>query len=433
MPTPRDVLRLVTCGSVDDGKSTLIGRLLLDTRSIVSDQVDAAERASAARGDERLDLALFTDGLRAEREQGITIDIAYRHFSTPRRRFIIADAPGHAQYTRNMATGASTADVAVILVDVRHGVVEQTSRHAAIVALLGVPRIVLCVNKMDLAGFSRAEFERRRDEFLAFALGASPDGGPTIAERCAIECVPVAALEGDNIVGRSPRTPWHGGPSLLEALEAAPAASADPAAPARFPIQWVIRPQRGGGADYRGYAGTLSAGTLAVGDEVLALPSGLRSRITAIHLGERGLASARAPRSVALTLADDLDIGRGETLVGVSGPPPTVAREVAATLLWMSEAPLVTPARLLLKHATRTVPAAVSAVERRLDISTMASAEAAGPLALNEIARVSVRLGEPIVCDPYRACRDTGSFILIDPRTNDTVAAGMIASATPEG
>ncbi|GII76175.1 hypothetical protein Sru01_11570 [Sphaerisporangium rufum] len=412
-------LRFATAGSVDDGKSTLLGRLLYDTKALFEDQLAAVEAVSAARGHAYPDLALVTDGLRAEREQGITIDVAYRYFATPRRRFIIADTPGHVQYTRNMVTGASTADVALILVDARKGLVEQSRRHASLCALLRVPHLVLCVNKMDLVGWSAEVFHRIRAEFAAFA------GGLGVAEPAAI---PISALLGDNITARSASMPWYQGPPLLHHLERVPAAAGPEAAAARFPVQYVIRPRSARHPDYRGYAGQLVSGVLRPGDEVTVLPSGVTSVIAAIETADGPVTEARPPMSVTVRLAGEVDVSRGD-MICLTRRPATVTRNLTATVCWMDETrPLVPGGRYLVKHTTRTARALVDGLSYRLDVNTLARDATAGSLALNEIGEVRLRTTTPLACDTYQADRSTGGLILIDEASNATVAAGMITS-----
>ncbi|TMK41295.1 MAG: sulfate adenylyltransferase subunit CysN [Actinobacteria bacterium] len=414
-----DLLRFTTAGSVDDGKSTLIGRLLFDSQAVFEDQLDHLAQASARRGGNgALDLALLTDGLRAEREQGITIDVAYRYFATPRRRFIIADVPGHKQYTRNMVTGASTADVSVVLVDVRHGVVEQSRRHAYISALLGIPHLVVAVNKMDLVDYDQDAFTRVADEFgeLAAGLGA--------ADVCFI---PISALHGDNVVTRSEHMAWWEGPTLLEQLEGVEVIHDHPEAElARFPVQWVIRPADGAG-DYRGYAGQLASGRLRAGEEILVLPSGQRTRIARIDTYDGPLDEAVAPQSVTLVLEDDLDIARGE-MICTPESPPQVGRELEADVCWMSERPLDPRGRYAIKHNTLSARAAVEEIAHRVDMTSLRQQAAPGALALNDIGRVRLQTSRELAFDPYARNRSTGSFILIDEASNDTVAAGMIAA-----
>jgi sulfate adenylyltransferase large subunit len=392
------MLRVATAGSVDDGKSTLIGRLLHDSKSLMADELGTAA-----------DLARLTDGLRAEREQGITIDVAYRHFATPTRRFVLHDCPGHAQYTRNMATGASTADLALVLVDARRGMTEQSRRHLAIAALLGVPGVTVLVNKMDLAGYAEERFDAVVREVIDWSAQLGLHG---------VAFIPVSALHGDNVVERSEAMPWYAGESLLEHLEAAPAGAVAADGPARLPVQYVIR-----SSGRRWYAGRLAAGTLRIGDEIVVLPSGTRSRIAAF---EDGRETATAPRSVAVALADDLDAGRGE-LLAHAGDAPEPVTELTATVCWLGDEPARPGARYLVKHTTRAVPARLAAIEHRLDVTTLAE-EPAEQLELNAIGRVRLRLGSPLVPDPYDRVRATGAFIVVDEATNDTVGAGMVSA-----
>jgi sulfate adenylyltransferase large subunit len=390
------MLRVATAGSVDDGKSTLIGRLLHDAKALMSDEVGLA------------DLARLTDGLRSEREQGITIDVAYRHFATPTRRFVLHDCPGHAQYTRNMATGASTADLALILVDAQRGLTEQSRRHAAIAALLGVPQVTVCVNKMDLVGYAEERFDAVAREFSELAARLDLHD---------VAFIPISALHGDNVVERSAAMPWYAGEPLLEHLERAPAGPPNGAAPTRLPVQYVIRDNGS-----RWYAGRVTAGTLRVGDEVVVLPSGQRSRVAAF---EDGRDAAGAGRSVAVALSDQVDVGRGDLLARPDEAPGPV-REVAATLCWLGDEPARAGARYLLKHTSRTVPAKLDEIEHALDVETL-DTHGADELELNAIGRVRLRLGSPIAADRYADSRATGAFILIDEATNDTVGAGMVA------
>jgi len=396
------LLRFATAGSVDDGKSTLIGRLLYDSKSLLADQVADAE----------LDLARLTDGLRAEREQGITIDVAYRHFSTPRRRFIIADTPGHAQYTRNMVTGASTADVAVVLVDAREGLLTQSRRHAAIAGLLRIPRIVLAVNKMDLVGYEQDVFRRICAEFRAWA------GRLDVEE---ITCIPMSALVGDNVVDRSAEMDWYRGPTLLEFLETAPVAGGVADGPLRFPVQYVIR-----SGEQRAYAGQIAGGVVRVGDEVVV--GGLTSRVTAIEGPDGPLDAAAAPLSVAVSLEDELDVGRGALICDAAAPARS-ARDLEATVCWMGESAGRAGGRYLLKHTARSERVRLEIVHEALDVATLASAPLGDSIGLNDIARVSIRCAGDLAFDTYADNRTTGAFILIDEATNDTVAAGMIADA----
>ncbi len=425
-----DLLRFTTAGSVDDGKSTLIGRLLYDTKQVFEDQLEHVAAASERRGGEgALDLALLTDGLRAEREQGITIDVAYRYFATTKRRFIIADCPGHQQYTRNMVTGASTADLSVILLDARKGVLEQSKRHAFISALLGIPHLVVAVNKMDLAEHSQARFEELVEEFEGFAhkLGGRAQPG---AKSRDIAYIPISALNGDNVVERSEQMSWYDGPTLLELLEQVEVAYDHPDdTPARLPVQWVIRPSSGPAAgDYRGYAGQLASGALRRGDEVEVLPGGGRTRIAAIDTYDGELEEALAPMSVTLRLQDELDVSRGE-LICRPDQAPTVARELEADVCWMSERPLRAGGRYLVKHTSRNANAVVDGLRDRVDVHTLErTVEPPAQLELNDIGRVRLRTSVPLVFDPYERNRRTGSFILIDESSNETVGAGMITS-----
>jgi sulfate adenylyltransferase large subunit len=436
-----DLLRFTTAGSVDDGKSTLIGRLLYDAKQVFEDQLEHVAQASERRGGEgTLDLALLTDGLRAEREQGITIDVAYRYFATARRRFIIADCPGHQQYTRNMVTGASTADVAVVLIDARRGVLEQSKRHAFISALLGIPHMVVAINKMDLVDYSQARFEELVEEFEGFAAKLSRGPGNLSAgaehssPRPQTSYIPMSALNGDNVVERSERMDWWdedpAHPVLLELLEQVDVAYDHPYdRPARFPVQWVIRPANGSlTGDYRGYAGQLASGALRKGDEVAVLPSGGRTRIAAIDTYDGELEEAMAPMSFALRLEDELDVSRGE-LICHPDEAPTVTRSLEADICWMAEAPMRPGGRYLLKHTSRNVTAVVEEIGKIVDVHTLERAEPPAQLALNDIARVRLRTSAPLVLDPYTSNRRTGSFILIDEATNGTVGAGMIADA----
>jgi bifunctional enzyme CysN/CysC len=414
-----DLLRFTTAGSVDDGKSTLIGRLLYDSKQVFEDQLEHVTEVSRRRGSEEVDLALLVDGLRAEREQGITIDVAYRYFTTPRRRFIIADCPGHQQYTRNMVTGASTADLAVILLDARKGVLEQSKRHAFISALLGIPAIVVAVNKMDLVDYSQERFAEIVSDFAPFLekLG--------VADWLNI---PISALRGDNIVNPSEHTPWYGGPTLLHHLEEVEVSYDHPYdVPARFPVQWVVR-TGGSEGEYRGYAGQLASGALRAGEEVVVLPSGQRTRIAAIDTYEGELDEAIAPLSLTLRLEDDLDVARGELISGLS-EPPLVTRQFEADICWMDSQPLRPGGRYAIKHTTHTATAIVESLIDRVDVETLEREAAPAELELNDIARVSVRTSAPLAIDPYARNRRTGSFVLIDETTDATVGAGMIVSS----
>jgi sulfate adenylyltransferase large subunit len=426
-----DLLRFTTAGSVDDGKSTLIGRLLFDSKQVFEDQLAQVAQASERRGGEgTFDLALLTDGLRAEREQGITIDVAYRYFATARRRFIIADCPGHRQYTRNMVTGASTADVAVVLIDARRGVLEQSKRHAFISALLGIPQMVVAINKMDLVDYSRERYEELVAEFEAFAQKLRGGRNPRKIETTYI---PMSALNGDNVVERSAVMSWYEGPPLLELLEQVEVAYDHPDdKPARFPVQWVVRPQAAAGTseqlDYRGYAGQLASGALRVGDEVTVLPAGGRTRIAAIDTYDGELSEATAPMSLTLRLEDELDVSRGE-LICHPEETPTVARELTADVCWMSEQPLRPGGRYVLKHTARQATAVVEGIEEIVDVHTLERIAPPEQLELNDIARVRLRTNAPLAFDPYGSNRRTGSFILIDEASNGTVAGGMIVAA----
>ena len=411
-----DLLRFATAGSVDDGKSTLIGRLLYDTKSIFSDQLEAVERTSRDRGDEYTNLALLTDGLRAEREQGITIDVAYRYFATPRRKFIIADTPGHIQYTRNMVTGASTADLAIVLVDARKGLLEQSRRHAFLVSLLGVPHIVVAINKMDLVDWDQDVYERLREEFTVFAAKLDVSD---------VTVVPISALNGDNVVTRSDASPWYDGPSLLHHLENVHVASDRNLIDARFPVQYVIRPQSSAYPDYRGYAGTVAGGVLKPGDDVLVLPSGLTTRVAGIDGPHGPVPEAFAPMSVTVRLEDDLDISRGDMICRPNNAP-AATQDVEAMVCWMTDRPIRAGAKLTVKHTTRTARAVVRDLRYRLDVNTLHRDEQATELGLNDIGRIRLRTTQPLFLDEYRRNRTTGGFILIDEATNATAGAGMV-------
>ncbi len=413
------LLRLATAGSVDDGKSTLVGRLLHDSKSVLADQLDAVERVSRDRGLAHADLALLTDGLRAEREQGITIDVAYRYFATADRSFILADCPGHVQYTRNTVTGASTADAVVLLVDARKGVLEQTRRHLAVAALLRVPHVVVAVNKIDLVDFDAAVYERVSADLASVAADLGlPD----------LRTVPVSALEGDNVVDRSARTDWYDGPSLLEVLETLPVAEDPESEAVRFPVQLTLRPQEAARdeahREYRGYAGQIASGVVRVGDEVVVLPSGRRTTVAGIDTANGELTEAFAPMSVALRLADDIDVARGD-LIAAAAQAPEPTRDLVATVCWLSDVPLSRKSRLLLKHTTRTTRAIVSAVDGVLDLDQVQIVPG-DDLALNDIGRLRLRTAEPIVAEPYARHRRTGAFLLIDSQSGQTLAAGMI-------
>jgi bifunctional enzyme CysN/CysC len=412
-----ELLRLATAGAVDDGKSTLIGRLLFDTKSIFEDQLAAVERTSRTRGDDYLDLALLTDGLRAEREQGITIDVAYRYFATPRRKFIIADTPGHVQYTRNMVTGASTANVALILVDARNGLTEQSRRHALIASLLRVPHLVLCVNKMDLVGYDPAVYQRIGDEFRAFAARLEiPD----------LTFIPISALSGENVVTRSERMPWYQGASLLHHLEEIHIASDRNLIDLRLPVQSVIRPMSKSHPDYRACCGQLAAGVLRLGDEVMVLPSGFTSTVSGLEVAGRAVTEVFPPMSVSVQLADKLDVGRGDMICRPRNQP-AVSQDLDAVVCWMAKEPLQAGSTYLLKHTTRTVRAKVRELVYRFDVNGLHREEGAPALGLNDIGRLTLRTTLPLFHDEYRRNRTTGSFILIDESSHATVGAGMIS------
>ncbi len=412
-----DLLRLATAGSVDDGKSTLIGRLLYDSKAIFEDQLAAVEATSAARGDEYTDLALLVDGLRAEREQGITIDVAHRYFTTPRRNFIIADTPGHIQYTRNMVTGASTADLAIVLVDARKGVLEQSRRHTFISSLLRIPHLVVAVNKMDLVDYDRDVFEAVRADLSGFAAKLD------IAD---LTFIPISALNGDNVVERSANMPWYAGSTLLHHLEEVHIASDRNLIDVRFPVQYVIRPQQREMPDYRGYAGTVAGGVLKPGDEVVALPSGFSTHITAIETADGPVPEAYAPMSVTIRLDDEIDISRGDMLCRPANRP-TVGQDIDAMVCWLGDATKLTVGgKYAIKHTTRWARALVTSLDYKLNINTLHRDESAEGLGLNDIGRIRLRTTVPLFFDEYRRNRTTGSFILVDETTHATVAAGMI-------
>ncbi len=410
-----------TAGSVDDGKSTLIGRLLYDSKQIFEDTLEALEHSSRLRGEEGMNLALLTDGLRSEREQGITIDVAYRYFATPTRKFIIADTPGHIQYTRNMVTGASTADLALILVDARNGIVEQSRRHAFLASLLGVPHLVLCVNKMDLVNYDQAVFESLRQEFRDFAAKL---------EVHDLTFIPVSALHGDNVVERSANTSWYEGSSLLHHLEQVHIASDRNLIDCRFPVQYVIRPRDDRFHDYRGYAGQVASGTYKPGDEVVVLPSGFTSRIESIDTADGPVDEAAPPMSVTIRLADDLDVSRGDMICRPNNRPH-VGQDVDAMVCWFSDRAALQPgAKYAIKHTSRWARAMVRDLNYRLDVNTLHRDETATSLGLNDIGRITMRTTLPLFFDEYRRNRATGSFVLVDETTNDTVAGGMILGPT---
>ncbi len=413
-----ELLRLVTCGSVDDGKSTLIGRLLYDTKQVMSDQLEHVEETSERRGDGYVNLALLTDGLRAEREQGITIDVAYRSFVTPTRRFQLADAPGHVQYTRNMVTGASTADVAVVLLDARKGVIEQTQRHTYIASMLGIPHVVFTVNKLDLVDFEEARFRKIERDLVALSGRLGLDDTATI---------PIAALPGDNVVEPSARMPWWTGGTFLERLEAIEIAADRDVAHRRFPVQWVIRPMSDEHHDYRGYAGQVAGGEWRAGDEVVVLPSGRQTTVAAIETHDGDLEVSVPGQSVVVRLTDDVDVSRGDMLCGPADRP-VAARTLEASVCWMSERPVQPGARLAVKHTTRWARAILEEIVSVLDVETL-DHHAADSLGLNDLAHIRLRLAEPLLVDRYAENRTTGAFVLVDEATNETVAAGMVSAA----
>lgn len=411
------LLRLATAGSVDDGKSTLIGRLLYDSKAVMEDQWASVEQTSKDRGHDYTDLALVTDGLRAEREQGITIDVAYRYFATPKRKFIIADTPGHIQYTRNMVTGASTAQLVIVLVDARHGLLEQSRRHAFLASLLGIRHLVLAVNKMDLLGWDQEKFDAIRDEFHAFAARLDVQD---------VTSIPISALHGDNVVTKSDQTPWYEGPSLLSHLEDVYIAGDRNMVDVRFPVQYVIRPHTLEHQDHRSYAGTVASGVMRSGDEVVVLPIGKTTRITAIDGPNGPVAEAFPPMAVSVRLADDIDISRGDTIARTHNQP-RITQEFDATVCWMADNAVLEPGRdYVVKHTTRTVRARIAGLDYRLDVNTLHRDKTATALKLNELGRVSLRTQVPLLLDEYTRNASTGSFILIDPDTNGTVAAGMV-------
>jgi sulfate adenylyltransferase subunit 1 len=418
-----DLLRLATAGSVDDGKSTLVGRLLYDTKSVLADQLEAIERASADRGLSTPDLSLLVDGLRAERDQGITIDVAYRYFATPRRTFVLADTPGHVQYTRNTVTGASTAQLAILLVDARKGVIEQTRRHAAVLALLGVPRLVLAVNKIDLVGYAEPTFALIAKEFTGHVTALGYDEADVLA-------VPVSALLGDNVVTRSANTPWYDGPTLLEHLETVPVEPDPHHLPLRLPVQYVIRPRTAAHPDYRGYAGQIAAGLVRVGEEITVLPAGQRTTVVGIDTADGPISEAGAGASVTLLLADELDVSRGD-LIASAATPPDLADSLTVTVCWLAERPLRAGARVIVKHGTRTELAIVTELLSRFDEQKLSTQDAPESLALNEIGRITLRTANPLAADDYTFSRRTGSLLLIDPAGGVTLGAGLVGGELP--
>ena len=411
-----DLLRLITCGNVDDGKSTLIGRLLYDTKSIFEDQWDAVERASAQRGDAAANLALLTDGLRAEREQGITIDVAYRYFATPRRKFIMADCPGHFEFTRNMVTGASSAQLALLLIDVRHGMTPQTCRHAFLTTLLRIKHLVICVNKMDLVNFEQAAFDRVREQFMEYAARL---------DSADIQFIPISALHGDNIVEKSPRMPWYAGAPLLYTLETVYVRNDANHIDARFPIQTVLRSPSASSPGYIGYAGQVASGLFRPGEEVMHPASGRTARIKSIHGPGGSVAEAHHPMSVVMELEPPLDLGRGAMLARPNNLPAT-AREFEAMLCWLSEQPYDPARRYVLRHTTQETGCRLQAVRYKLDIGTLHRNQDLSPLAMNDLARVNLQTDDPVCFDSYKKNRQTGGILLVDEAANTTVAPGMI-------
>lgn len=410
------LLRFTTAGSVDDGKSTLIGRLLYDSKSIFEDQLEAVEEASRSRGNEEVNLALLTDGLRAEREQGITIDVAYRYFATPKRKFIIADTPGHIQYTRNMVTGASTADLAVILVDARHGIMEQTVRHTYIASLLAIKQVVVCVNKMDLVDFSQEVFDKIVADYKSMSASIELDN---------VTFIPISAKLGDNVVNKSENMPWYTGKALLDFLETVqlPTEAEDRL---RLPVQYVIRPISSKFPDFRGYAGRLAEGSLKVGDKVKVYPSEMTSTVTSIYLGEKELETAVTPESVDVTLADDIDISRGDVIVSVSGVQPMMEQDILLNVCWFRNSALQQGKKYIIRHATGKTLGIVKEIEYKIDINTREKIYDVEKLVMNDIARVRIRTAEPLIYDYYKSNRTMGSLIFVEEGTNDTVGAGMI-------
>lgn len=410
------LLRFTTAGSVDDGKSTLIGRLLYDSKSIFEDQLEAVEEASRSRGNEEVNLALLTDGLRAEREQGITIDVAYRYFATPKRKFIIADTPGHIQYTRNMVTGASTADLAVILVDARHGIMEQTVRHTYIASLLAIKQVVVCVNKMDLVDFSQDVFDKIVADYKSMSASIELDN---------VTFIPISAKLGDNVVNKSENMPWYTGKALLDFLETVqlPTEAEDRL---RLPVQYVIRPISSKFPDFRGYAGRLAEGSLKVGDKVKVYPSEMTSTVTGIYLGEKELETAVTPESVDVTLADDIDISRGDVIVSISGVQPMMEQDILLNVCWFRNSALQQGKKYIIRHATGKTLGIVKEIEYKIDINTREKIYDVEKLVMNDIARVRIRTAEPLIYDYYKSNRTMGSLIFVEEGTNDTVGAGMI-------
>ena len=411
-----ELLRFTTAGSVDDGKSTLIGRLLYDSKAIFEDQMDILEETSKQRGEEGINLALLTDGLRSEREQGITIDVAYRYFATPKRKFIIADTPGHIQYTRNMVTGASTANLALLLVDARHGVIEQTKRHAFIASLLQIPHIAVCINKMDLVDHSKEALEKIKKDFEDFA---------TKLEIKDVRFIPISALNGDNVVDRSENMDWYDGSTLMHLLENIHIGSDHNHVDCRFPVQYVVRPQSAEYPDYRGYAGRIEGGVFKSGDEVTVLPSGFTSKIKSIDTFDGEIEQAFSPMSVCMTLEDDIDISRGDMIVRENNQPNT-EQDVDLMICWMNERKMIPRGKYTIRHTSQTARCIIKDVKYKMDINTLHRNEEDKEIGLNDIGRISIRTTKPLFFDSYRRNRNTGSIILVDEATNETVAAGMI-------
>jgi sulfate adenylyltransferase subunit 1 len=410
------LLRFTTAGSVDDGKSTLIGRLLYDSKSIFEDQLEAIEKTSKKKGHDGIDLALFTDGLRDEREQGITIDVAYRYFTTPKRKFIIADTPGHIQYTRNMVTGASTANAAIILVDARHGVIEQTKRHSFIASLLQIPHVIVCVNKMDLVDYSEEAYNNVIDQFEEFSSKMLVKD---------VRFIPISALDGDNVVNRSTNMDWYQGATLLYTLETIHVSSDINKVDARFPVQTVLRPQSDSHRDYRGYAGRIASGIIRVGDDITVLPSGFTSKVKSIDTLDKTLKEAYAPMSVSLTLEDDIDISRGDMIVR-SNNKPNASQDIEVMLCWLHNDPAKPRAKYSIRHTSNEQKAMIKEVVYKFDINTLARNKEDKDLNMNDISKVKIRTTKPLMVDSYRENRTTGSIILVDEATNETVAAGMV-------
>lgn len=412
-----ELLRFTTAGSVDDGKSTLIGRLLYDSKSIFEDQMQAVEQASKRAGNEEVNLALLTDGLRAEREQGITIDVAYRYFATPKRKFIIADTPGHIQYTRNMVTGASTADLAIILIDARNGIVEQTIRHSYIASLLGIPHLAVCVNKMDLVDFSEDRFNEICQQYQDLSAKLKIKNA---------HFIPIAAKWGDNVVERSPRTLWYTGGTLLDLLESTPIEHKREETTARFPVQWVIRPINDEFHDFRGYAGRMSGGELKKGDPITVLPAGTNSTVAAVYEAEKEIAVAETPLSVTITLADNVDASRGDMIVLQNEAQPTVSQDITAMVCWLGERPLQLNTKYIVRHTTAETQAMIKSIDFKVDMGTLEELTDDKTVKMNDIAKITLRTARPLVCDPYAVNRTTGSLVVIDPATNETIGAAMV-------